>query len=106
MDGEVVLTVTDSGVTTSTALIQYFLPFDTPNIIEAGLYFVEGRLCSIDSSFPIGDNFNCDSYDFAIEAERMHSLNEPDIAPLQTYITVASTVCFIFLSSSSSDTIS
>jgi hypothetical protein len=69
-DAEVVVAADCTGhvETTTAVLTHYVAPTDDP-FVEGALYFVSGRVGSVDDSFPVGDGFAVDMYDFVIDGE-------------------------------------
>jgi hypothetical protein len=80
MDAEIVIGHdVDGMVQTTTALLEYFIPFDRSHPEDGLLYFVAGKIASMDDSIKVGegdDNIWVSEYDFIIEADvvRLHTL--------------------------------
>jgi hypothetical protein len=89
MDAEIVIGTDAAGnVQTTTALLQYFVPTAESRPESGLLYFVMGKIASMDPSIQVGvgdDDLWRDEYDFVIDADA-----------------VRCPVCFIFRVCSSS----
>jgi hypothetical protein len=68
MDAEIVIGFdSDLNVQTVTAFLEHFVGSDE-TVADGALYYVSGKVASIDSGITVGDDFSLDQYDFLIDA--------------------------------------
>jgi hypothetical protein len=71
-DAEIVVATDCTGhVETTTAVLTHFQDATEEPFVDGGLYYVSGRVASIDDSFAVGDGFSKDMYDFVVDAEKV-----------------------------------
>jgi hypothetical protein len=76
MDAEVVIGFNDQdNVQTVLTVLQHFISFDETTPKDDVLYFVYGRIASVDSDFVVGKGFSVDDYDFLIDADIVSTIH-------------------------------
>jgi hypothetical protein len=94
MDAEIIVGLTaNSNLEVLPAILYHFVPYQSTTNVETGMYFVQGRLLSIDASIPVGADHELKDYQFAIDAEIVHPMaGQLKIALLQPLVTICSVV--------------
>jgi hypothetical protein len=69
-DCEIVVAILDNGnIQTANAVLQHFTPPAESAPTDGCLYFVSGKIASIDKDVNVGKDFEVDNYDFMIDAD-------------------------------------
>ncbi|KAF8487298.1 hypothetical protein DFH94DRAFT_678336 [Russula ochroleuca] len=83
---------TNGEIQTSNAFLTHFAPANEEPPVEGALYFVGGKIASIDRNFDVGDGAEWTGYDFIIDADVMRLLPQDGCySPFRPVLTVAGT---------------
>jgi hypothetical protein len=88
-DGEVVLgTDNNDNILTSTAVIQYFTPLSQPLPSDGSLYFIHGKIVSIEGDMDLGRGHSKDNYEFFVEADMVRDFWCPHCYKILSFLCV------------------